>query len=51
MKKKLILGMILLALTINQFSFVSFADETDDAGTKYCNICPSTSKDPGSIEL
>ena len=31
MKKKLILGMILLALTINQFSFVSFADETDDA--------------------
>ena len=31
MKKKLILGMILLALTINQFSFVSYADETDDA--------------------
>ena len=31
MKKKLILGMILLALTFNQFSFVSFADETDDA--------------------
>ena len=29
--KKLILGIILLALTINQFSFVSFADETDDA--------------------
>ena len=31
MKKKLILGMILLALTFNQFSFVSLADETDDA--------------------
>ena len=31
MKKKLILGIILLALTINQFSFVSLADETDDA--------------------
>ena len=30
MKKKLILGMILLALTLNQFSFVSFADETED---------------------
>ncbi len=30
MKKKLILGMILLALTLNQFSFVSFADEIED---------------------
>ena len=31
MKKRLILGIILLALTINQFSFVSFAEEADDA--------------------
>ena len=31
MKKKIILGMILLALTFNQVSFVSLADETDDA--------------------
>ena len=30
MKKKLILGMILLALTIDRFSFVSLADETED---------------------
>ena len=31
MKKRLILGIILLALTINQFSFVSLAEENDEA--------------------